>query len=381
MNKFLRSLAALTLLPGFALAEAKLQPVPEPYQYCTVCHGTQLMGNPSTGAPRLSGLPPWYVINQLTAFQKGWRGKHPDDYSGNEMRSAAEGLGDKPLAAVAEYVASTVSALSPVSVKGDVASGEKLFASCQACHGEKAQGNEALSAPNLTGQSDWYLVKQLANFKSGKRGYDAQDTLGNQMKASAAVLKDDQAIADVVAYIQSINTSQDTAGVDMKKTTTAGLAIAALAASSAFAEPKRYPLPDNSTFPIARAVEVPAGTTLVYHSGQVPGPADPSAAEGSRKYFGDTYTQTMSIFKKFESSLKDMGLGFGDAVKLTVFLVGDPEMGGKQDFSGFMKAYTQYFGTKEQPNLPARSAIQIAGLAGGPGMLVEIEMVLARPGK
>ena len=82
---------------------------------------------------------------------------------------------------------------------------------------------------------------------------------------------------------------------------------------------------------------------------------------------------------KFESSLETLGLDFGDVVKMTVFLVGDPEMDGKMDFSGFMKAYTTYFGTEEQPNLPARSAFQIAGLAGGPGMLVEIEMVLARP--
>jgi enamine deaminase RidA (YjgF/YER057c/UK114 family) len=47
------------------------------------------------------------------------------------------------------------------------------------------------------------------------------------------------------------------------------------------------------------------------------------------------------------------------------------------DFAGFMKAYTQYFGTPEQPNLPARSAVQVAGLA-APGMLVEIEVILAR---
>jgi enamine deaminase RidA (YjgF/YER057c/UK114 family) len=50
------------------------------------------------------------------------------------------------------------------------------------------------------------------------------------------------------------------------------------------------------------------------------------------------------------------------------------------DFKGFMEAYTQYFGTPEQPNLPARSAVQVAGLA-SPGMLVEIEVILARPAK
>jgi enamine deaminase RidA (YjgF/YER057c/UK114 family) len=41
-----------------------------------------------------------------------------------------------------------------------------------------------------------------------------------------------------------------------------------------------------------------------------------------------------------------------------------------------MQAYTQYFGTAEQPNLPARSAVQVAGLA-NPSYLVEIEVVIA----
>ena len=57
---------------------------------------------------------------------------------------------------------------------------------------------------------------------------------------------------------------------------------------------------------------------------------------------------------------------------------GDAALGGRMDFGGFMEAYTQYFGTEEQPNLPARSAVQVAGLA-RPGMLVEVEVILARP--
>ena len=41
----------------------------------------------------------------------------------------------------------------------------------------------------------------------------------------------------------------------------------------------------------------------------------------------------------------------GDVVKMQVFLVGDPSKDGKMDFKGFMEGYTQFFGTKEQPNL------------------------------
>ncbi len=163
----------------------------------------------------------------------------------------------------------------------------------------------------------------------------------------------------------------------MKKSVLLGLLI--IAGTSAHADVTRHPLPNNSTFPIAQAVEVTADIVLIYHSGTVPGAANPDAERGSREYYGDTETQALSVFKRMEASFEKLGVGFGDVIKMTVFLVGDPDQDGRMDFGGFMKAYTQYFGTDEQPNKPARSAIQIAGLAGGPGMLVEIEAVLARP--
>ena len=163
----------------------------------------------------------------------------------------------------------------------------------------------------------------------------------------------------------------------MKKT----MLIGALLATSAcaFADVTRHPLPNNSTFPISRAVEVTADTTLIFHSGTVPGPANADAERGSREYSGDTEAQVMNVFGLMQSSFEELGVDFGDIIKMQVFLVGDPTMDGKMDFSGFMRAYTKFFGTEEQPNKPARSAFQIAGLAGGPNMLVEIEVVIARP--
>ena len=148
---------------------------------------------------------------------------------------------------------------------------------------------------------------------------------------------------------------------------------------SVHADVTRHPLPNNSTFPISRAVEVTADTTLIYHSGTIPGATNPDAERGSREYFGDTEAQALSVFGRMEDSFKELGVDFGDIIKMTVFLVGDPENEGRMDFGGFMKAYTKYFGTEEQPNKPARSAVQIAGLAGGPNMLIEIEVVIARP--
>ena len=162
----------------------------------------------------------------------------------------------------------------------------------------------------------------------------------------------------------------------MRKAILIGLFV--LGSACANADVTRYPLPGGSTFPIAQAVEVPAGTTLVYHSGTLPGPANPDAEQGSREYWGDTEAQANSVFERMQASLENLGLGFGDVVKMTVFLVGDPEMDGRMDFAGFMRAYSKHFGTEAQPNKPARSAIQIAALA-RPNVFVEVEVVLARP--
>jgi len=161
----------------------------------------------------------------------------------------------------------------------------------------------------------------------------------------------------------------------MKKATLIGLL---LLGAHAQADVMRHPLPNNSTFPIAQAVEVSAGTTLVYHSGTLPGPANPDADQGSRAYWGDTEAQANSVFERMEASLDNLGLSFGDVVKMTVFLVGDPELDGRMDFAGFMRAYSKHFGTEAQPNKPARSAIQVAALA-RPNVFIEIEVVLARP--
>jgi enamine deaminase RidA (YjgF/YER057c/UK114 family) len=154
------------------------------------------------------------------------------------------------------------------------------------------------------------------------------------------------------------------------------LAIAAGATAGA-ADVIRHKLPGGSTFPIARAVEVPAGNTIIFHSGTTPAPLDAKAAPGTAAYWGDTKTQAMSTFARIKESLDAMGLTFGNVAAMTVYLVGDPAKEGRMDFDGFMAAYSQFFGTKEQPNLPARSTVQVAGLV-APGMLVEIEVQLVK---
>lgn len=129
--------------------------------------------------------------------------------------------------------------------------------------------------------------------------------------------------------------------------------------------------------PIAASVEVPAGSRLVYVSGTVPDPADAAAPTGSVQRYGDTATQTRSILRKIEAQLRQHGLTLGDVVMMRVFLVAPPGQP-RMDFAGMMIAYREYFGTAAQPNRPARSSMQVAGLV-DPGWLVEIEVTAAGP--
>ncbi|MGA9800868.1 MAG: RidA family protein [Terriglobales bacterium] len=127
--------------------------------------------------------------------------------------------------------------------------------------------------------------------------------------------------------------------------------------------------------PIATGVW--AGDTL-YLSGQLASPVTPAdAAKGTAAIYGDTEAQTMSTLTKIEAALKSEGLTMGDVVMMHVFMVGDPAKGGKLDFPGMMASYTRFFGTKEQPNKPARSAMQVAALA-APWALVEIEVIAVK---
>ena len=140
----------------------------------------------------------------------------------------------------------------------------------------------------------------------------------------------------------------------------------------------RTPLPGGSTFPIAAAVEVPAGKSTVYLSGMVPTVADPAAPANTVAAYGDTRAQTIAVLGVIEKQLAALGLSMGDVVKMQVFLVGDAAKEGRMDFAGFMEGYRQYFGTDAQPKLPVRSTMQVAALA-NPGFLVEIEVTAVRP--
>jgi enamine deaminase RidA (YjgF/YER057c/UK114 family) len=149
--------------------------------------------------------------------------------------------------------------------------------------------------------------------------------------------------------------------------------LAVLGAAQVQAQEVRRLGPAES--PISASVEVPAGSRLIYVSGTGPDPVDANAPAGSAQRYGDTAAQTRSILAKIQAQLGRHRLSLGNVVMMRVFLVAPPGQP-RMDFAGMMSAYREFFGTAAQPNRPARSTMQVAGLV-DPGWLVEIEVTAA----
>ena len=173
-------------------------------RYCTTCHGAEGIGNIAIEAPRLAGMEAWYLKRQLENFRAGIRGTHGEDIQGIAMRPMAAKLSDESIADIVDWVGDWEYVAAEATVEGNVRQGRTAFQACAACHGANAQGNEALGAPALAGQNDWYLLTQLRNFRAGFRGSHQEDTFGSQMVTMSKTLTDDQAVIDVVSYINTL---------------------------------------------------------------------------------------------------------------------------------------------------------------------------------
>jgi enamine deaminase RidA (YjgF/YER057c/UK114 family) len=116
---------------------------------------------------------------------------------------------------------------------------------------------------------------------------------------------------------------------------------------------------------------------MLYLSGQLPTPITPADREkATPAVYGNTQAQSESVFTKIQGLLKAQGLDMGNVVMMRVYMTADPATN-KLDFAGMNAAYAKFFGTASQPNKPARSTFQVAGLVAA-GAFVEIEVQAAR---
>lgn len=131
---------------------------------------------------------------------------------------------------------------------------------------------------------------------------------------------------------------------------------------------KQVPLPSsqnpsNADIPFSGAVW--AGNTL-YVSGWL----DPD-----RKVHTDTKSQTVGILKDLQKFLKSQNLTLRDVVMMREYI----GQGSKAAILGARAGYSEFFGTEDNPNRPASTAIVTALPAAGSGALMEIDLVVARP--
>jgi cytochrome c oxidase subunit 2 len=200
---------ALGMSPGSQSLAQDLARGDELFELCASCHGAEGQGNELFLAPNIGGMPLWYLERQLEMFRSGVRGTHFDDVQGMRMRPMALSLrtehGDD-LKDVAAYTASLPSVKPAATLTGgDAERGATHYAVCQACHGAAGEGVPATNGPPVANQSDWYLLSSIERFKSGVRGSNPADPNGAVMRGMAAILQDEQAMKDVIAYMTSLS--------------------------------------------------------------------------------------------------------------------------------------------------------------------------------
>lgn len=92
-------------------------------------------------------------------------------------------------------VAACLTLLSAPAFAGDAAAGKTKSATCVACHGTNGVSVNPMW-PNLAGQKELYLAKQMKDFREGRRN----DPVMGPMAKSLS----DEDIADLAAYYSSL---------------------------------------------------------------------------------------------------------------------------------------------------------------------------------
>jgi len=160
---------------------------------CLACHGGGgVSQTPLT--PSLGGQPSFFVIAQLFLFREGRR-------DSAAMNTAAKGLSDEELRALADLIARLPPPPSPAAEpdRARFSRGRALAQDhrCATCHNPDFSGRENM--PRLANQREDYLLKALRDYKSGARvGY------GNAVMPETVSGLSDADLADVAHFLAHV---------------------------------------------------------------------------------------------------------------------------------------------------------------------------------
>jgi cytochrome c553 len=82
--------------------------------------------------------------------------------------------------------------------------GEQVFKLCTYCHGQQGEGKPALGAPAIAGLPDWYVKRQLLNFRSGVRGTHPRDAAGMRMYPLSRTLNGEADVDAVTKHVAQL---------------------------------------------------------------------------------------------------------------------------------------------------------------------------------
>lgn len=172
---------------------------------CGACHGQDGASPIDPSYPVLAGQSAVYLLRQLNAIQSTARDIPL-------MAGQLNGKSQQDLADIAAYYASLPGKVG--QAQGDdesiaVAEGiyrggiqSKAVAACVACHAPSGKGNAPAGFPAIGGQSPAYTIKQLTDYREGRRVTD--EAFGGMMRGVAGRLTDTE-IAALADYLQGLH--------------------------------------------------------------------------------------------------------------------------------------------------------------------------------
>jgi cytochrome c553 len=179
-------------------------------QVCIACHGPNGEGKEELHSPSIAGLPTWYVEEQVKKFRAGTRGFHPEDLPGQQMRAIALTLTDAQISEAAVTIAALPIRPSESPPAGfDLENARISYANdCMECHRYNGKGEIVFHSAQLVTLNRSYLLRQLMNFRSGRRGATEGDMYGSKMVEKTRSLTDDE-IEMFATYIGALAHGDD----------------------------------------------------------------------------------------------------------------------------------------------------------------------------
>ena len=124
----------------------------------------------------------------------------------NKLTSLALALG---------FAVSMVAYSSGCATAAGTERGEYLFSNyCAPCHTGAGIGKPNVAAPAIAGLPQWYVQRQLMNYRADLRGYHFDDLEGLRMKPMSRTLMSDTDVAIVAEYVSGLPATQPAPTLD-----------------------------------------------------------------------------------------------------------------------------------------------------------------------